>query len=101
MKRLFSMSLIGILLSAVIAWPVAPSTKVEKEIQFSQKVKAGVASIGTGQETRVEVKLRDKSKLKGFIQDASESSFVVSDLKTGARTTVAYADVKQIKGNNL
>lgn len=72
MKRLFSMSLIGILLSAVIAWPVAASTKVEKEIQFSQKVKAGVARIGTGQETRVEVKLRDKSKLKGFIQDASE-----------------------------
>ncbi len=40
----------------------------------------------------VEVKLRDTAKLKGYISDAGDDSFTVTDSKTGSSETVAYAD---------
>ena len=54
-----------------------------------------------GRDARVEVKLRDKTKLKGYISEAGEASFIVVDAKMGVATTVAYPQVKQVKGNNL
>jgi len=48
-----------------------------------------------------EVKLRDKTKLKGYVSEAGEDSFVIVDEKTDATSTLAYAQVQQVKGNNL
>jgi len=53
-----------------------------------------------GSEARVEVKLQDNRKLKGYIREAGEGDFVVVDEKTGAVSTVDYSEVKQIKGSN-
>ena len=64
-------------------------------------MKEGISKLGTGPEARVEVKLRDKTKLKGYVSEAGENSFVVVDEKTGATSTVTYPQVKQVKGNNL
>jgi hypothetical protein len=76
-------------------------SKAEKQARFAEKVKAGVEKLGVGEETYVRVKLRDKTKLAGYISEAREESFVVTDLKTSEATTVAYADVKKVKGHNL
>ncbi len=64
-------------------------------------MKAGIVQLGVGEESYVTVKLRDKTKLAGYISEAREESFVVTDLKTSEATTVAYADVKKVKGHNL
>ena len=82
--------------------PVAATSKSaeEKQNQFIEKVKAGVAKLGAGPEAQVQVKLRNKTKLSGFISEVNETSFVVTD-KNGAKTVVAYPDVTQVKGNNL
>jgi hypothetical protein len=76
-------------------------SKAEKQARFAEKVKAGVEKLGVGEETYVRVKLRDKTKLAGYISEAREESFVVTNLKTSEATTVAYADVKKVKGHNL
>ncbi len=76
-------------------------SKAEKQARFAEKVKAGVERLGVGEETYVTVKLRDKTKLTGYISEAREESFVVTNLKTSEATTVAYADVKKVKGHNL
>ncbi len=76
-------------------------SKAEKQARFAEKVKAGVEKLGVGEETYVRVKLRDKTKLTGYISEAREESFVVTNLKTSEATTVAYADVKKVKGHNL
>ena len=57
--------------------------------------------LGTGAAAHVEVKLRDKTKLKGYVSEANEDSFVTVDEKTNATSTVAYSQVQQVKGNNL
>lgn len=79
---------------------VSAKPRGDKERELTEKVKAGVLSLGVGPETKVEVKLRDKTKVSGSIAEANDESFVVSDNKSGARTTVAYGDVAKVKGNN-
>jgi len=101
MKKLLTMMVACLVVSAVSVRPVAASSKAEKEVRFAGKVKLGIEKLGSGRDTRVEVKLRDKTRLKGYISEISENGFVVTDVKTGASTSVAYAEVKQIKGNNM
>jgi hypothetical protein len=45
--------------------------------------------------------LQDKTRLAGYISEAKSDSFVVTNAKTGAMTTVAYSEVTQVKGHNL
>ena len=101
MKKILSLMIACLVLITMSVHPVAAATKAEKEARFTVKVKTGIEKLGTGRDTRVEVKLRDKTRLKGFISETSENGFVVTDLKTGASNTVAYADVSKVKGNNL
>jgi hypothetical protein len=76
-------------------------SKVEKESRRIEKVKAGVAKLGVGRDARIDIKLKDKTKLSGYLSQVNDDSFVVSDLKTEAATTVAYPEVAQVRGHNL
>ena len=75
-------------------------SKEEKEARFAEKVKDGIAKLGIGTEARVELKLRNKTKLKGYVSELNADSFTVID-ENGTATEVAYPNVKQVKGNNL
>ena len=83
------------------AIPAYASSKEETRARFAEKVKEGIGRLGTGPEAPVEVKLRDGKKLKGYISEAGENSFVIVDAKSGAASTVPYPQVKQVTGNNL
>lgn len=96
-KKILSLVLSFLLLQSVIFVPVSAN---ETEAARVEKVKAGVSALGTGTDAKVKLKLTDNRKLKGYISRADEDSFVVVE-KSGAETTVAYANVKQVKGNNL
>lgn len=78
----------------------AAGSNEEKEVRFAEKVKAGIAKLGTGTEARVTVKLKNKTKLKGYIGEANADNFTVIDAN-GVATEVLYPNVKQVKGNNL
>jgi hypothetical protein len=59
------------------------------------------SNAGRSRETKVTVHLRDHTKLTGFIGQIEEERFIINDAKTGAVSTIAYADVTQVKGHNL
>lgn len=61
------------------------------------EVRAKVARLGVGEKARVEVRLRDEAKLKGFVSRAGDQSFDVTEEDTGVRIEVDYADVTQIR----
>jgi hypothetical protein len=48
----------------------------------------------------VQVELRDKTRLGGYISELGAESFVITN-KAGVATTVAYPQVGKVKGNNL
>ena len=100
-KKLLSLMLAILIINVGLAQTVAANTNPEKEAKFAEKVKAGIAKLGTGAEARVEVKLKNKTKLKGYVSEAGADSFTVIDEKSGAATEVAYSNAKQVKGNNL
>jgi hypothetical protein len=43
------------------------------------------------------VRLQDGTRLKGSVSAAGEDTFTITDSKTGAPRTVAYADVARVK----
>ena len=99
-KKVLS-ALLALLLIYLAPLHVSAKSKAEQEAQRAEKVKQSIAKLGVGRDARIVVKLKDKRKLAGFISEAGEDSFVLSDLKTGMATTVAYPSVTQARGNNL
>jgi hypothetical protein len=101
LKRTLSVALVLLLVNLIGVRVAFASTEAEKQAKHAEKVKAGVLKLGTGEAARVKIKLRDKTKLDGYVGAAGEETFTVVDAKTGVSTIVAYPQVKSIKGNNL
>jgi hypothetical protein len=100
-KKILSLLLIGLLINIAGAASTYAGSKEEKEARFVEKVKQGIARLGTGESARIEVKLRDKTMVKGYVKEAGADSFTVVDARSGLATEVAYSNAKQVKGNNL
>jgi len=100
-KKIFTMATAGLLIQMVCVQPAAATSKDDKQSQRTEKVRSGVLKLGVGTDARVSIKLRDDVKLAGYISEAKNDSFVVTDLKTRTATTVAYGDVAQVKGHNI
>ena len=98
-EKVLALALVGLLCNA-LALRAAAATG-GGAAPSAEKVKAGVAKLGAGPDARVEVRLRDKTRLRGCIREAGEEGFVVVDEKTGAATAVAYPQVGTVKGNNI
>lgn len=98
LKRLFSFALVVLLVfvasESLILHDVARAGQSDPA---AQKVKADVAKRGTGPKAKVTVKLKDNTKLKGYISDASNDSFTLADAKSGQMRTLAYQDVTDVK----
>ena len=100
-KKLVTLLLVVFVINLAGVRLAYAESKEEKHARYAEKVKANVLKLGTGESTRVKVKLRDQSKLEGYISDASGDTFTITNRKTGVATTVAYPQVKSIEGNNL
>ena len=97
LKKVLSLVLSGLLINVLGVSSYARSQ--DEQARNIEKVKENVRKLGLGEEARVEVKLHDGRKLKGYIQEAGEDNFTVKDSK-GMPTTVAYSQVKQLQGRN-
>lgn len=100
LKKCLSLLLAGLLIQFASPAVFAKSNP-EKEAQKTEQVRAAILSLGVGPEARIKVKLKDKTKLEGFIKEAGNDHFVISDSKTGTATPVAYPQVKTAHGQNL
>lgn len=96
LKRTVAIIISGILISTALGFQLVHA-QTAKAAQFTEKARADVLRRGTGTDARVEVKLRDNSKVKGYISEAGQDSFTVTDSKTGTSKTLNYADVSQVK----
>jgi hypothetical protein len=68
----------------------------DSETRATQKIKIRVAEIGTGGKV-IEVKFKDKTKIKGYITEIKEDGFVLVSKKNGASTDISYDKVKNIQ----
>jgi hypothetical protein len=102
LKKVLVMITLSLLLHAVTSVRPAPATtKSDKQSRFTEKVRQAVARLGVGKDATVKVKLQNNSKLEGYVSQASDTHFVVTDRETLRSVPVAYADVTKVKGHNL
>jgi hypothetical protein len=95
-KRTLSLALAILIFGVAGIKPVYADSKTEKEARYAEKVKKNIYKLGTGTATRIEVKLRDKRTLKGYIGEVGEEGFSVVDAKTGTATKVMYPQVQKV-----
>ena len=100
-KKFLTLILVGLLINTTAVSFVYADTKSDKEVRFAEKVKKGIAKLGTGASALVEVKLRDNTKVRGYIKEANDISFTVVNPATNSETVVTYPNTKQVRGNNL
>lgn len=101
LRKYLVMAFIGCLLSLFFAsTSFARKNEETKRAERAEKVKAGITALGIGPNAKVEIKLYDKTKIKGYVKESTAEQFVVVDGKTGVETTVTYPEVKQVKGSN-
>lgn len=100
-KKYLTLILMILVINLAFGSTAFARTKEEREAEFAAKVKAGITKIGAGRQARVRIKLKDGTKLKGFISRIEENGFAVSNETTGVETDVPYSNAKQVKGNNL
>jgi hypothetical protein len=102
LKKLLSLLIAVLLLNAMIfVQSASADTKQEKQARLADKVKIGISKLGVGKEALVEVKLRDKTRLAGYLCEVNEDHFIVMNTKIGNSTSIAYTDVQQVSGHNL
>lgn len=95
-RRILSIILSGIFLSTALVSQTV-SARAGEDMTPAEQSRAKVEKLGVGEKARVEIRLRDNTKLKGYVSAKGEDSFTVTDSKTGASTNVPYADVAQVK----
>lgn len=100
LKKILSLILIGLILNlAFYTTNVRANANEEKEAKFAAQVKSAVLKLGTGTEAKVQIKLKDGTKYKGYISEANQDNFTVVDAKMN-KNTIPYSQVKQVKGRN-
>ena len=81
----------------LLAAPGARPVAAKADGDSVDEIRTKVARLGVGEKARVEVRLRDETKVKGYVSRANDQSFAVTDAKTGATREVAYAEAAQVK----
>ena len=100
-KKCLSVAFIGLLLFSTNLQSISAQTNTGNNTVTTDKIKANVTKRGTGEKARVNVKMLNGTKMKGFISQAGEDSFTLTDSKTKQTSTLAYSDVAQVKGTGL
>src|SRR5262249_51406200 len=93
MNKHVAKALLLVLTALNIAFPSNATAQSDKE---SQKVRAQVQTLSPSKESQVEVKFRDKTKLKGYITSVEPVSFTLRDPKTGTSQSISYAEVDSV-----
>ena len=99
-KNLLSVTLGVLLLGMTTPVPSSAQSPTAKEPPQVDLIKAKVTRLGMGRQARVEVKLKDNTRLKGYIGQITEDGFALVDPRHGTVTPVPYAQIQQIKNTN-
>ena len=67
----------------------------------TENVKAEVVRRGVNEKKRVRVKMRNDTKIKGYISQIGDDSFTLINSKTKQPMTIAYADAAKIESGGL
>ena len=92
-KTHLAITLSAILTAISFGLPATASAQSNTEIE---KVRAKVQTLAASKDSQVQVKFRDQTKLKGYIDSVEPVSFTLRDSKNGTSQTIAYSEVESV-----
>jgi hypothetical protein len=95
-KKTFAILISAMILATSFAFQSAQA-QGSRDTNAAAKARLKIESLGVGSSARVEVKLLDGAKLKGYVSAKEQDGFTVTDSKTGASSVVRYAEVAEVK----
>ena len=95
-KKCLSFALVCLLLITANFSLISAQTKTDNTASSVAKIKAIIAERGTGENKRIEVRMLNGTKLKGYINQAGADSFTLTDSKTKQSTVIAYGEVAKV-----
>jgi hypothetical protein len=103
MEMTLKTRIIAGLLCGLIAFSLCNTAPIQAQTVNKDilKLKEHISKLGTGEKVKVEIKLRDKTTVKGHISQTSADTFTVIDKETGQPKTISYQDVSTVKGPGL
>ena len=99
-KKLLLTTIIMLVINLAIV-PSAFASGVSEDAKLADKVKTEITKLGVGKDAQIKVKLKDGTKLKGYVAKINDDNFVVKNTKNGSTAAVSYANAKQVTGQNL
>ena len=97
MKKHMAIILIGLLVFLASGGQTLARSSGRDKVPTIEEIKAKIAKLGIGEKARAQIKLRNGEKIKGYVSNAGEKDFALTDGKSGQTTTIAYADVVEVK----
>ena len=102
LKTNLSLLVAAMILLATVSQPAAASQSADgggRQDPTVEQVKSKIARLGIGAKAKATIKLKNGTKVKGYVAQADEEDFVIRDRKTDAPTTIRYADVLKVEDN--
>ena len=94
LKKYFAILLALGITTLTLSFPM--STSAQKMVD-SEKTKSKVQSLSAKTDNKVEMKLRDNTKYKGYITTVEADYFTLSDSKTSKPQKFLYSEVLEVK----
>ena len=98
MKTFVSLLMAVMLVGATVSQSVLASQN-KSQVPTVEAVKSKIARQGIGAKAKATIKLKNGTKVKGYVAQAGEDDFVMRDRKTDAPTTIRYEDVLKVEEN--
>jgi hypothetical protein len=93
-KRIFAVLISVMILATSVAFH-SVQAQGGRDTNAAAKARLKVETLGSN--ARVDLKLLDGTKLKGYISAKDQDGFTVTDSKTGANSAVRYNEVSEVK----
>jgi hypothetical protein len=93
------LSLVLVYVLVFTAAPVLVGSPSDRQAQTLEQVREKIGRLGVSEKARVIIRLRNGTKLKGYIQQAGENEFVLNDKEMNAPVHVLYDDVARVEDN--
>lgn len=100
-KKYLGIALACLLMLTANSVLISAQNQTDKTASLIAKVKTSVSKRGTGENKRVKVIMLSGTELKGYISQAGEDSFELTDSKTKQSRSIFYRDVRKVRGNGL
>ncbi len=97
-RKCLSLTLVGLMLCGINFQTIFAQPGTDNALE---KIKTDVSLRGTGEKSKVVVSMKNGARIKGYISQADDDSFDLTNAKTKQTTTVSYGDVAQVKKQGL